>query len=196
LIEEGLLPFAEKSRAARARAAHVAGRRNAAAIEKGFGRSGDVQKSLLAEKLGPDGLVAFETIAMERIVPTRLRVDIFAFLRVAAVIGLLEGPAVWNSVVDVGHGRKCVRRNIFDVGGIGIEAMTKLAIGAERWLRFGRKSGTEFGETREAGARLGSRGSDQRNFEGEDFVRLKSEIGKKEKRELFGFDAQLIVTRR
>src|SRR5260370_24146039 len=36
LIEECLFPFAEEIRTARARAAHIAGRRNAAAIEKGF----------------------------------------------------------------------------------------------------------------------------------------------------------------
>src|SRR6266436_3225803 len=36
LIEECLFPFAEEIRTARAHAAHIAGRRNAAAIEKGF----------------------------------------------------------------------------------------------------------------------------------------------------------------
>src|SRR5260370_40469317 len=72
LVEEGLFTLAEETRTARARAADVAGRRGAAAIEKRFGRRGDVQKSLLAEKLGPDGLVSFEAIAIERIVPARL----------------------------------------------------------------------------------------------------------------------------
>src|SRR5258707_15849964 len=37
LIEEGLLPFAEKPGTAWTRAAHIAGRRNPAAIEKSFG---------------------------------------------------------------------------------------------------------------------------------------------------------------
>src|SRR6266851_6130214 len=109
LIEEGLLPFAEKSRAARARAAHVAGRRNAAAIEKRFGRGGNVQKNLLAEQSRPDGFIALETISIERIVPAMLGVDVLAALRIAAVIGLLEGPAVWNRVVHIGDRRQRVR---------------------------------------------------------------------------------------
>ena len=75
-----MFPLAEKTGTARASAAYVAGRRDAAAIEKGFGRSGDVQKSLLAKKRGPDGFVALEAISIERVVPTRLGVDVLAFL--------------------------------------------------------------------------------------------------------------------
>src|SRR6266576_3392083 len=137
LIEEGLFSFAKETRAARSSGADLAGRGNAAAIEKGFRRSGDVQKSLLAEALRPDGLVAFESITTEGIVPSGLGVDVLAFLRVAAVIGLLKGPAVCHGVVDIGRGRKGVCRNSCDVGGIGIEAMTKLAIGSEGRLPIG-----------------------------------------------------------
>src|SRR5260370_14345533 len=100
LIEESLFAFAEKPGAARARAAHVAGRRNAAAIEKRFGRSSDAQKNLLAQQLRPDGFVALETIAIERIVPMMLGVDVLAALRIAAVKRLLAGPPVGNPVVD------------------------------------------------------------------------------------------------
>jgi len=80
LIEEILFPLAKETGAARARAADVAGGRDAAAIEKGFGRSGDVQKRLLAEKRGPDGLVTLEAISIEGVVPTRLGVNVLAFL--------------------------------------------------------------------------------------------------------------------
>ena len=172
LIKEGLFSFAKETRAARASAADVAGRRNAAAIEKGFRRSGDVQKSLLAEALGPDGLVAFESITIEGIVPSGLGVDVLAFLRVAAVIGLLKGPAVCHGVVDIGRGRKDVCRNSFDVGGIGIEAMTKLAIGSQGRLHIGGKRRSEIWETREARARLPGCHGDHSDFKAHDFVWL------------------------
>src|SRR4029077_3860132 len=120
LIEKGLLTSAKKSGAAGTLRADVAGRRKAASIKKALGRSGDIQKNLLTETLGPDGLIALEAIAVERIVPAVFGIDVLAPLRVAAVIGLLEGPAVWNGVVDVGHRRKRVRRNILNVLGIGI----------------------------------------------------------------------------
>src|SRR5260370_2544718 len=94
LIEESLFALAEKPGAARARAAHVAGRRNAAAIEKRFGRSSDAQKNLLAKQLRPDGFIAFEAIAIERIVPMMLAVDILAAPRIAAVIARAGVPAV------------------------------------------------------------------------------------------------------
>src|SRR5260370_5630914 len=103
LIEESLFAFAEKPGAARARAAHVAGRRNAAAIEKRFGRSSDAQKNLLAQQLRPDGFVALETIAIERIVPMMLGVDVLAALRIAAGIWVLDGPAVRRPVVSGGR---------------------------------------------------------------------------------------------
>src|SRR5258708_23148260 len=93
LIEESLFAFAEKPGAARARAAHVAGRRNAAAIEKRFGRSSDAHKNLLAQQLRPDGFVALETIAIERIVPMMLAVDILAAPRIAAGLRGRGGPA-------------------------------------------------------------------------------------------------------
>jgi hypothetical protein len=191
-----LFAFSKKTGAARASAADVARRRDAAAIEEGFGRSGDVQKSLLAEKRGPDGLVALEAISIEGVVPTRLGVNVLAFLRVAAVIGLLEGPAVWNGVENVRDRRKRVRGSIFDVCGIGIEAMTNLVIGSERRLRFGRKCRTKLGEARKARARLHGRDGDERDFKGQDFVRLQGKIRKNERRVIFGFDAELVLARR
>ncbi len=148
---------------------------------------------MLAEKLGPDGLIAFETIAIERIVPARLGVNVLAFLRIAAVIGLLEGPAVRNSVVDIGHRRKRVGRDIFDVIGIGVEAMAKLAIRAEGRLCFGGKSGTKLGKTRQAGARLHGCNGDERDFKGYHFVWLQGQVGKNERRVVLGFDAELVM---
>src|SRR5258708_36909554 len=102
LIEESLFAFAEKPGAARARAAHVAGRRNAAAIEKRFGRSSDAQKNLLAQQLRPDGFIAFEAIAIERIVPMMLAVDILAAPRIAAAYWVSEGPRGGKPLVSVG----------------------------------------------------------------------------------------------
>ncbi len=127
---------------------------------------------MLAEKLGPNGLVALEAILIERVEPTGFGVNVLAFLRVAAVIGLLEGPAVWNGAIDVRDRRKRVQQNVFDVSGIGIEAMSKHAMGSERRLCFSRECRTKLGETREARARLHGRDSDERDFKGQDFVRL------------------------
>jgi hypothetical protein len=196
LIEKSLFAFAKETGAAWASAADVARRRDAAAIEKGFGRGGDVQKGLLAEKLGPNGLVALEAISIKRVEPAGLGVNVLAALRVAAVIGLLEGPAVWNGVVNVRDRRKRVRRNVFDVSGIGIEAMSKLATRSERRLCFSGEGRTKLGEAREARARLHGRDSDERDFKGQDFVRLQGKIGKNERRVILGFDAELVLARR
>src|SRR5260370_9356752 len=122
LIEESLFAFAEKPGAARARAAHVAGRRNAAAIEKRFGRSSDAQKNLLAQQLRPDGFVALETIAIERIVPMMLGVDVLAALRIAAAIRVLEGPPGGNRVVQVGGPGERGGVKIFCVSSVRIHA--------------------------------------------------------------------------
>jgi len=191
-----LFAFAKETGAAWASAADVARRRDATAIEKEFGRGGDVQKSLLAEKLGPNGLVAFEAISIERVEPAGLGVNVLAFLRVAAVIGLLEGPAVWNGVIDVCDRRKRVQRNVFDVSEIGIEAMSKHAMGSERRLCFSRECRTKLGETREARARLHGGDGDERDFKGHNFVWLHSKIGKNERRIILGFDAELVMARR
>ncbi len=59
LIEEGLFPASKKTRTAGLHSTHAAGRRNSAAIEEGFRRSGDVQENLLAKNCRPDGLIAF-----------------------------------------------------------------------------------------------------------------------------------------
>src|SRR5260370_34826488 len=101
---------------------------------------------------------------IERVLPTMLGLQILAPLRIAPVIGLLKGPAVGNRVVDIGRGRKRVRRNIFDVVRIRIETMTKLAISSEGELRFGEKRGTKFRKTWQPRARFHARGSDVRNL--------------------------------
>ena len=151
---------------------------------------------MLAEKRGPDGLVALEAISIERVEPAGLGVNVLAFLRVAAVIGLLEGPAVWNGVIDVRDRWKRVQRNVFDVGGIGIEAMSKHAMGSERRLCFSRECRTKLGETREARARLPACDGDERDFKGQNFVRLQGKVRKNERRVILGLDAELVLARR
>src|SRR5258708_15905894 len=112
------------------------------------------------------------------------------------VIGLLEGPAIWEGMVDIGHGRKRVRRNIFDIGGIGIQAMTKLSISSERGLRFGGEGGTKLGQARQARARLHGRDGDERDFKGHNFIRLQRKVGKNEWRVILAFDPPLLMTHR
>src|SRR5271165_5007843 len=132
LIEEGLLAAPKETRAAGFGSAYAAWRRNAAAVEKCFRRSGEIQENLLAKSFRPDGLIAFETIAIERIVPVRLRVEILALLRIAAIVRLIESPAIGYDVINVGDRREVFGRKLSDVVGIGIETMAKLAITAER----------------------------------------------------------------
>src|SRR5208282_4200665 len=132
LIEESLFAASEKTGAARLGCAYAAGGRNAAAIEKGFRGSNDIQENLLAKNFGPDRLVPFEAIAIERVVPVRLSVRIFAALRIAAIIGLIERPAIGDDVINTGDGRQVFRREFRNVIRVGIETMAKFAIAAER----------------------------------------------------------------
>ena len=97
----------------------------AAGVEEGFGGGGEIEESLLAEDGGPDGLIAFELVAIERIVPTGLGVQVLAFLRIAAVVGLLEGPAIGNQVEDVADWGELVGSEFGDVVRIGVQAVTK-----------------------------------------------------------------------
>jgi len=71
--------------------------------------------------------------------------------------------------------------------------MAKLAIGADRRLRFGGKGGTKFRKTRKARARFHRSSGDERDFNGHDFVGLQCEIGKNERRVVFGFDVELVM---
>ena len=128
LIEESLLAFAEESAAAGARGADVAGRRNTAAVEKRFRGGGDIQESLLAEEGGPDGLVALEAVAIERVKPAGTGVEILTFFRIAAIVRLRERPAIGDGVVNVSDGWEIVGSKFLNVGGVGIEAMAKLAV--------------------------------------------------------------------
>jgi hypothetical protein len=126
----------------------------------------------------------------------RLRIDVLAALRIAAVIGLFEGPAVRNGVENVRDRRKRVRRDIFDVGGIGIEAMPKLSRGANGRLPLRGERGTKVGETREARAHLHGGDGDKRDFQAYNLVWLQGKIGKNKESVILGFDTELVMARR
>jgi hypothetical protein len=104
---------------------------------------------LLTKKRRPDWRVALEAIAIEGIEPAGARVEILAFLRVAAIVGLVESPAIGDEIEDVAHGRERVWSEFGNVIGIGVQAMAKFAVRARRRLRRGRSGGAEFGKTRE-----------------------------------------------
>src|SRR5580700_10059157 len=131
LIEKSLLASAKKTRAAGLRGTNSTGRRDSPAIEECFRRSGDVQENLLAKNFRPDGFIAFETIAIERVVPVRFGVEVLALLRIAAIVRLIESPAIGNDVVNISDRRQVFRRKFRDVIGIGIEPMTKFAMAAK-----------------------------------------------------------------
>jgi len=130
LVQEELFAVTEECGAAGVGGADAAGRGNPAAVEESFGGAGEIQKDLRAEERGPDGLVAFEAIAIERIVPARLGVEVFAAGGIAAVVGLLQGPAIGDGVEDVGNGRENVGSEFDDIVGIGIETVAKFAVRA------------------------------------------------------------------
>src|ERR1039457_5325365 len=96
LIDESLFTLAEKCAAARPLGAFITGRWHPPPIKKRFSRSRNIQKSLLPEHLGPNGLVALITIAIERVVPARACINIFAALRIPSIIQLRTRPPVRN----------------------------------------------------------------------------------------------------
>src|ERR1700730_1304789 len=130
LIEETLFTFAEKRAAAGTLGALIAGRWYAPAVKKGFSRRRDVQKSLLAEHLGPNGLVALIAIAVEGVVPSRACVNIFATLRIASIVRLRKRPTIRNGVMNIGNRREIIWSELLNVSGIGIETMPKFAKGS------------------------------------------------------------------
>src|SRR5262249_53285023 len=89
LVKKELLAAAEEIAAAGLGGTDVAWGRNAASVEEGFRRADQAQKGLLAEDRGPDGLVPLELVAVKGVEPAGSRVGILAFLRVAAIVGLL-----------------------------------------------------------------------------------------------------------
>src|ERR1700730_17000018 len=141
LVEKSLLTFAEKCAPARTLRTHVARRRHPPAVKKRFSGRADIQKSLLPEHLGPNGLVTLIAIAIERVVPPRARVDVFAALRIAPIVRLRKRPPVRNGVINMGNGGKKLRRELLKVRGIGMEAVPQFAICARRCRRIGRRRG-------------------------------------------------------
>src|ERR1051326_8018436 len=98
----------------------------------------------------PDGFVALETIAVERIEPTRARVYIFAIRRISLVLRLLQRPAIRNRREDVRRWWQALGSGVQHVVWIGVEAMTKFAITARGRCNFSRKGSAEFGKARHA----------------------------------------------
>src|SRR5580700_2254944 len=132
LVDEDLLAAAKKTGTASLGGAYSARRWNASAVKKCFRRNVDVQKYLLAEKLRPDGLVALEAVAIERVVPVRPGVGILALLQIPPIVGLIERPAIGHHVVDIGHGRQIIGCEFEDVIRIGIETVTKFVMTTAR----------------------------------------------------------------
>lgn len=195
LVDEGLFAAAEESGAAGFGSTDAARRRNATTVKEGFGGGAEIEEGLLAEDLRPDWLVAFEAIFVERVVPMRLRVLIFAFLRIAAIVGLREGPAIRDGVKDVGDGRKIFGSEFSDVVGIGVETVAKFVVSAGIGRRFGRSRGrAEFRETRKAGMDFGVRQGGERNFECSDFVPVYGQVRESEGRQASGLDTEFVVT--
>src|SRR5215469_12358647 len=153
-IDKCLLAFAEKIRAPGTRATDIAWRRHAAAIEKSLRRRCQAQENLLAQVLRPNGFITLQAIAIEGVIPMRRRVEIFAFLRIASVSGLLQGPAIRNHVVNVCDGRNRFRRNTFDVVRVSIEPVPELTIDARSLGAAWRQSRSKIREPRQTRRRF------------------------------------------
>ena len=105
-------------------------------------------------------------------------------------------PAIGNFIVNVGDGWKNFRSGIEDVCRISVEAMTKFTVGAERFCARRGESRAEFGLARKTGTRLDCSHGDERDFERDDIVGLKGEIGDDEGTVVGSGDAEFIMAGR
>src|SRR6476646_3459936 len=123
----------------------------------------------------------------------RLGVEIFALPGIAAVVRLIEGPAIGHHVEHVGNGRQVFRREFCDVLGIGIETMAKFTIAAERgrWARW--DGGTKLRKPRKTRAKFGTADANQRYLERGSFVSIEPKIGNYEGCESLCFDAKFVM---
>src|SRR5258707_7631704 len=78
LVQEKLFAAAKKRAAPRLRRAHIARHRHFSAVNERRFRSRKIEKDLLPQHRGPDRLISLETVAIERVVPVRLRINVFA----------------------------------------------------------------------------------------------------------------------
>src|SRR5215813_7037989 len=101
LIYEFLFAAAEKFIASGIGCADVAGRWHASRVKSRVRSRRDVQEDLPTEQRGPNRLVTLEAIAIERIVPARFCVDVFAGSGIAAILGLRKRPAIRHSGKNV-----------------------------------------------------------------------------------------------
>src|SRR5262249_7606913 len=197
LVEEKLFAATEETLAAGLRRAYVAGGREATPFEERFGTAGEAEESLLAKDGRPDGLIALELVAIEGIEPAGARVGILPLLRVAAIVRLLERPTIRDEIEDVADGRKLVGGELGDVVRIGVETVAKDAVGwSQRCGVVGWWRGcAECGLAREARSGRGCDGRREKDLKREDFVGVEGDVGDREWRAIFGFDAELIAAR-
>src|SRR5208337_5174075 len=91
-------------------------------------RARKIEKNLLAQNARPDRLVPLEAIPVERVVPARLGVNVFASRGVTPIVRLLQRPAIRHHIENVGDWRQNVWGKLQDVVWIGIQPVAKLTI--------------------------------------------------------------------
>src|SRR5262249_26327792 len=196
LVHELLLAAAEKFLASGTGGADVAGRGYAARVELGVRRGRDVQKNLLAEKRRPNRLIAFKAIPVERVVPARLGVEVFARGGIAAIFGLRQCPPIGDRRENIGRRRQTLRRRIQDVARVGIQPMAEFAItaGGEFSARGRRRA--EFRQAREPRRKFRGLERHQRNFQRKHFIAVQRQPARREVGEPIGMNVQQVVARR
>ena len=132
-----LLAPAEEFAAAGARRAHVAGHGEAAAIEEGLARRGQVEEGALTE----NGDVALELVAVEGIIPVSLDVRKLASLAVAVPLRHGDVPSVRHLQRNVLERRWCLGLRL--LARRGLQTLKRVPIRQDRRrsrLRRGRLS--------------------------------------------------------
>src|SRR5258708_40330225 len=128
LVQKKLLATPEERAAPGLRRAHIARHRHFSAINERRFRSRKIEKDLLPQHRRPDRLISLETVAIERVVPVRLRINVFARRSVSPVVRLLQRPAVRHHIKNIGNWRQNIRRKFQDVVRIRIQPVAKLSI--------------------------------------------------------------------
>ena len=93
-------------------------------------------------------------------------------------------------------GRKHFWRGVFDVVGIGIEAVPEFTISSRRLGGSGGECGTKFRKARETGICSGDAGTYHRNFQRDDFIGLEHKVREDKRRVVLCLRAQLVFSAR
>src|SRR5258706_12889520 len=144
LVEKKLLATPEERAAPGLRCAYITWHGHFSAVNERRFRSHKIEKDLLPQHRRPDRLISLETVAIERVVPVRLRINVFTRRSVSPVVRLLQRPAVRHHIKNIGNWRQNIRRKFQDVVRIRIQPVAKLSIPSHHRRSFSGKWRPKF----------------------------------------------------